>query len=295
MTQFLQLLFEGVSIGSSYALVALGFVVIYRASQVINFAQGAMLLLGAYLISWLGVDVGLPFFAAVLLSMVALAVLGSSFHFVALRRVSGQPTFVIVMITIGAAIALTAAVEAIWGSQQRLLGDPWGSSAFHIGGVTITWVKFWGIVVAAIAVAVYFWVDRFTRWGLAMRATAADEEATLSVGVPVKRIHALTWAMAGVLATLGGLFLAGFPNSPNPTLGLAAYIAFPAIVVGGLSSSVGAVLGGLLIGVVSEMTSGYAPSWLGTNFYEIAPYVVMILILLVRPYGLLGTKPVERV
>jgi branched-chain amino acid transport system permease protein len=150
-------------------------------------------------------------------------------------------------------------------------------------------------VVAAVALAVYFAFDRYTRWGLAMRATAADEEATLSVGVPVRRVHGLTWALAGSLATLGGLFLAGFPHSPGPTLGDAALRAFPAVVLGGLSSSVGAVVGGLLIGIVEVMTSGYAPSSLGTNFYAVAPYVVMIAILLVRPYGLLGTRPVERV
>jgi branched-chain amino acid transport system permease protein len=254
-----------------------------------------MLLLGAYLISWFAVDRGLPFALAVVLSMVVLAAFGAGFHRVALRPVAGQPTFVPVMITIGASIAVAALVEAIFGSDQRLLGDPWGSSSFHIGGVTITWVKFWGIVVTAIALAAYFAIDRWTRWGLAMRATAGDEEATLSVGVPVRRVHALTWALAGALATLGGLFLAAFPSAPQPGLANVALLAFPAVVLGGLSSSVGAVIGGLLIGVVEVMTSGYAPSSLGTNFYAVAPYIVMIAILLVRPYGLLGTAPAERV
>jgi branched-chain amino acid transport system permease protein len=294
MTEFLQLSFEGVSLGASYALVALGFVVIYRSSQVINFAQGAMLLLGAYLISWLAVDVGVPFVVAVLGAMAALAAFGASFHRVALARVVGQPTFVPVMITIGASIAVSAIVTAIFGSDQRLLGDPWSSSSFEVGGVTITWVKLWGIVVTAVALAAYFAFDRWTRWGLAMRATAGDEEATLSVGVPVRRVHALTWALAGALATLGGLFLAGFPNAPQPGLADVALLAFPAVVLGGLSSSVGAVVGGLLIGVVEVMTSGYAPSSLGTNFYAVAPYIVMIAILLVRPYGLLGSAPAER-
>jgi branched-chain amino acid transport system permease protein len=267
--EFLQLLVQGISLGATYALVALGFVVIYRASGVINFAQGAMLLLGAYLISWLAVDVGVPFGLAVLAAMAALSVFGAGFHRVALRRVVGQPTFVLVMITIGAGIAVTAGISAIFGDNQRLLGDPWSSSGFHVGSITITWVKLWGIVVAAAGLAVYFAFDRYTRWGLAMRATAADEEATLSAGVPVRRVHALTW-------------------------GDAALRAFPAVVLGGLSSSVGAVAGGVLIGVVEVMTSGYAPSWLGTNFYAVAPYVAMIAILLVRPYGLLGVRPAER-
>ena len=294
MSEFLQLLFDGVSLGSTYALVALGFVVIYRASGVINFAQGAMLLLGAYLISWMAVDVGLPFGMAVVAAMAGLGAFGAGFHRIALSRVVGQPTFVLVMITIGAGIAVSAAVEAIFGDNQRLLGDPWGSSSFHIGAITVTWVKLWGIVVAGAALAVYFAFDRYTRWGLATRATAADEEATLSAGVPVGRVHALTWALAGTMATLGGLFLAGFPSAPSHGLGDAALRAFPAVVLGGLSSPVGAVAGGLLIGVVEVMTSGYAPASLGTNFYAVAPYIAMIAILLVRPYGLLGSKPAER-
>jgi branched-chain amino acid transport system permease protein len=294
MTEFLQLVFEGVSLGATYALIALGFVVIYRASGVINFAQGSMLLLGAFLISWLAVDVGLPFGLAVLAAMGALSALGAGFHRIALRRVVGQPTFVLVMITIGASIAVSSAVEAIFGNNQRLLGDPWGSSSFHIGAITVTWVKFWGIVVAAAALAVYFSFDRYTRWGLAMRATAVDEEATLSAGVPVRRVHALSWALAGTMATLGGLFLAAFPSAPSHGLGDAALRAFPAVVLGGLSSPVGAVAGGMLIGIVEVMTSGYAPSSLGTNFYAVAPYIAMIAILLVRPYGLLGVKPAER-
>ena len=295
MTEFLQLLFQGVSLGATYALVALGFAVVYRSSGVINFAQGAMLLLGAYAISWLAVDLGLAFGLAVLAATVVLALGGAGLHALVLRRVVGQPTFVLVMITIGVGIVVTHGVEAVFGPDRRLLGDPWGSSAFEAGGVTINTVKVWGIAVTALALAAYFAFDRYTRWGLAMQATAADEEATLSVGVPVRRVHAATWAMAGALATLGGLFLAGFPGAPQPALGDAALRAFPAVVVGGLGSPVGAVVGGLLIGVVEVLTSGYAPESLGTNFYAVAPYVAMIAILLVRPYGLFGARPVERV
>ena len=120
------------------------------------------------------------------------------------------------------------------------------------------------------------------------------KEAALSVGVPVRRIHALAWAVAGAVATVGGLFLAGFPNSPNPSLGDAALIAFPAIVLGGLDSPVGAVVGGVVIGVVQVLTAGYAPGWLGNNVDSVAPYVVMILVLLVRPYGLFGARPAVR-
>ncbi len=294
MTEFLQLLFQGVSLGATYALVALGFVVIFRSSGVINFAQGAMLLAGAYTISWLATDVGVPFLPAVLMAVALLALAGAAFQHSVLRRVSGEPTFVLVMITIGAGIAVTALIEALFGADQRLLGDPWGSSSFGVGDVTINWVKLWGIGVTVAALAAYFAFDKYSRWGLAMQATAEDEEATLSLGVPVSRVHLVTWALAGALAVLGGLFLAGFPNSPQPTLGDAALRAFPAIVLGGLRSPTGAVVGGLVIGETEVMTSGYAPAALGDNFYAVAPYIAMILILLVRPYGLFGRAPAER-
>jgi branched-chain amino acid transport system permease protein len=294
MTEFAQLLFQGVSLGATYALIALGFVVVYRASGVINFAQGAMLLAGAYAISWLATDVGLAFLPAVLASVALLALAGAGFQMIVLRRVSGEPTFVLVMITIGAGIAVTSLIEALFGTDPRLLGDPWGSSSFAVGDVTINWVKLWGIVVTCAALGAYFAFDRWTRWGLAIQATAEDEEATLALGVSVRRVHLITWAMAGALATLGGLFLAGFPSSPQPPLGDAALRAFPAIVLGGLRSPTGAVVGGLLIGITEVMTSGYAPSALGDNFYAVAPYIAMILILLVRPYGLFGRAPAER-
>ena len=294
MTQFLQLLFQGVSLGATYALIALGFVVVYRASGVINFAQGAMLLAGAYTISWLATDVGVPFLPAVLAAVALLALAGAGFQIAVLRRVSGEPTFVLVMITIGAGIAVTSLMEALFGTAPRLLGDPWGSSSFQVGDVTINEVKVWGIVVTCAALALYFAFDRWTRWGLAVQATAEDEEATMSLGVPVRRVHLITWAMAGALAVLGGLFLAGFPNSPQPSVGDAALRAFPAIVLGGLRSPAGAVVGGVVIGITEVMTSGYAPSSLGDNFYAVAPYIAMILILLVRPYGLFGRAPAER-
>jgi branched-chain amino acid transport system permease protein len=295
VTQFLQLVFQGFALGCIYALVALGFTVIYRASKVINFAQGGMLLIGAYLVSVFATGTKLPFGLAVLFTVVLLAAGGVLFQTVVLRRVLGQPVFVVVMITIGASIAIDAAIPAIFGANPRLLGDPWGSSSVHLGGVTLNWVRIWAIVATVVLLGLFFALDRFSRYGLAMRAVAADDEAAAAVGVPIRRVYALSWAIAGVVAAVGGLFLAGFPSSPNPSLGDTALAAFPAIILGGLDSPIGAVVGGIVIGLVEVLTSGYAPSWLGANFSDIAPYVLMILVLLVRPYGLFGTPPVERI
>jgi branched-chain amino acid transport system permease protein len=295
MTQFLQLLFQGFSLGCIYALVALGFTVIYRASKVINFAQGSLLLVGAYLVSVFATGLKLPFVLAVVAAIVLLAAGGVVFQTVVLRRVLGQPVFTLVMITIGLSIAIDAAVPAIFGDNPRILGDPWGASAVHLGGVTLNWVRVWAIVCTVLILALFFAFDRFSRYGLAMRATASDEEAALAVGVPVSRVYAFTWAIAGGVAAVGGLFLAGFPSSPNPSLGDVALRAFPAIILGGLDSPLGAVVGGIVIGILEVLTSGYAPGWLGANFSDVAPYIVMILVLLVRPYGLFGARPVERV
>jgi branched-chain amino acid transport system permease protein len=295
MTQFLQLLFQGFSLGCIYALVALGFTVIYRASKVINFAQGSLLLVGAYLVSVLATGVNLPFALAVLAAILLLAAGGVLFQTAVLRRVLGQPVFTLVMITIGLSIVIDSAVPAIFGDSARILGDPWGASSVRLGGVTLNWVRVWAIVCTAVILVLFFAFDRFSRYGLAMRATAADEEAAMAVGVPVARVYAFTWAIAGAVAVVGGLFLAGFPSAPNPSLGDVALRAFPAVILGGLDSPPGAVLGGIAIGVVEVLTSGYAPGWLGANFADVAPYIVMILVLLVRPYGLFGARPVERV
>jgi branched-chain amino acid transport system permease protein len=295
MTQFFQLLFQGFSLGCIYALVALGFTVIYRASKVINFAQGSLLLVGAYLVSVLATGLNLSFVLAVLAAIVLLAAGGVLFQTAVLRRVLGQPVFTLVMITIGLSIVIDAAVPALFGDSPRVLGDPWGASAVHLGGVTLNWIRIWAVVCTGVILVLFFAFDRFSRYGLAMRATAADEEAALAVGVPVARVYAFTWAIAGGVAAVGGVFLAGFPSSPNPALGDVALRAFPAIILGGLDSPLGAVVGGIAIGIVEVLTSGYAPGWLGANFSDVAPYIVMILVLLVRPYGLFGTRPVERV
>ncbi|HTE60301.1 MAG TPA: branched-chain amino acid ABC transporter permease, partial [Solirubrobacteraceae bacterium] len=224
-----------------------------------------------------------------------LAAGGAAFQMTVLRRMLGQPVFVLVMVTIGLSIVIDAAIPAIFGGNARILGDPWGASAVDAGGVTLNWVRIWTVLSTALILALYFVFDRYSRYGLAMRATASDEEAALAVGVPVGRVYALTWAIAGGVAAVGGLFLSGFPSSVNPALGDAALRAFPAIILGGLASPPGAVVGGITIGIVQVMASGYAPGWLGTNFSDVAPYVVMILVLLCRPYGLFGTAPVERV
>jgi branched-chain amino acid transport system permease protein len=297
MTTFFQLFAAGVALGCIYALVALGFTVIYRASQVINFAQGALVLIGAYLISWFALDRHFSFAVSVVLALVITIAVGVVFQVLVLRRIVGQPIFTVVMITIGLNIVLQGGVPAVFGGTQRSLGDPWGASSIDIGSVGVTWVTVWTVVTTFVILGLFFVFNRYSRYGLAMRATAADEEAAMAVGVPTKRVYAIAWGLAGAVATVGGLFLAAFPRSLDPSIGAIALRAFPAIILGGLDSPLGAVVGGLVIGLVEELTAGYQPnyaSWLGHNFYIVAPYIVMILVLLIRPYGLFGSRPAER-
>jgi branched-chain amino acid transport system permease protein len=293
---FAQLLFAGIALGSVYALVALGFTVVFRATRVINFAQGEMLAFGAFFTSWLVLTGGLPFWLAFLIGALVTAAIGLLFQMFVLRFGLGRPDFTIVMLTLGLAAVLQSAIAPLFGSNPRSNGDPWGASAVHVAGLTLNWVQIWSIATALVVLGAFYWFNR-THFGLAMRAAASDEEAALAVGIPLRRVFAVAWGLAGLVACIGGVFVSGFPSTLDPSVSNVALLAFPAIILGGIDSTTGAVVGGFVIGAVQELTAGYQPqylSWLGHNFYLAAPYVVMIIVLLVRPYGLFGSRPAER-
>lgn len=297
MTTFVQLLFAGVSLGAIYALVALGFTVVYRSSRVINFAQGALLALGAFVTSWMVLTANLPFWAAFVVGALITGLVGLLFQLWVARFAIGRPEFTIVMLTLGLAAIIGAVLPTLFGNNPRGNGDVWGSSALHAGSFQFFWVQVWTIVAAIVVLLAYGAFTRFTKYGLAMRSAAMDPEAAIAVGIPLRRVYATAWFIAAAVACVGGVFLGGYPNSVNPTMSNIALIAFPAIILGGLDSPTGAIVGGFVIGIVQELTQGYQPqhaSFLGNDFYIIAPYVVMILVLLVRPYGLFGSRPAER-
>ena len=298
MNDFLQFLVAGVAVGTLYALVALGFVLIYKATGIINFAQGALALIGAYLTYNASVTWGLPFFVSVLFAVVACGVIGLLVERLLLSRMVGQPVFAVIMITIGLSIVIEQVVIMIWGGSRLPLDDPWQLSTFQLGSVTIAKSDAARIVVAAVFLAGFFLFFRFSVLGVAMRATASDQEAALAQGISVRRIIGVTWAVSAGIATVAGVLLASGGRGVDPTLGIIALTAFPAIILGGLDSPGGAVVGGIIMGIVEVMTAGYSdklPEFLGTNFQRVTPYVVLVLILLIRPYGLFGTKEVQRV
>jgi branched-chain amino acid transport system permease protein len=295
MTKFLQLTLAGSALGARYALVALGFVVIFRATRVINFAQGGLVVLGAYLTYNASVTWGLPFVLAMAFGIVATGLVGAAIEAFVLRRMVGQPTFAVIMITIGVLFAMTEIVTTIWGPQTLDLSDPWGLDQVAIGDVSLLHKDLWTLLLAAAALGGFFALFRFSRIGVAMRATAVDQEAALAQGISVRRVFAASWAISGVVAAIAGVTLAAGPARLDPNIRDIALAAFPAMILGGLDSPGGAVLGGLILGVSQNLTAGYQPEWLGAGFNQVMPYLLMILILLVRPYGMFGTREVRRV
>jgi branched-chain amino acid transport system permease protein len=296
--EFLTATVRGLSQGSLYALLGLGFVIIFKGTGVVSFAQPVLMTLGAYLVSALAVDSGVPFFAAALLAVAGTALIAMAIERTAMRPMVGEPVFSAAMVTVGVFIALQVIVADLIGSGQRSVGDPWGLERFDVGGVVIfhTDIVRW-VVVAAVVIGLTL-CFRYARWGLAMRATAFSQETVLAQGVPVGRMFSLSWGIGGGLAALAGVLVgmggAGFDQATT----LLALKALPAIILGGLDSVRGAVIGGLAIGLAEAYTKAYQPEyapWLGSNFDQVVPYLVMLLVLLVRPYGLYGTREVQRI
>jgi branched-chain amino acid transport system permease protein len=309
MTKFFNLLQDGLALGAVYALVALGFVVIYRATGVINFAQGGLVVFGAFLVyqaqftwDWFGGGSTWPgFIASALFAIVCVAAVGAAFEALVLRRMIGQPIFAIILITIGLFLLVEPITTTVWHNPPGGIETPFGLQRITISDVRILQVNIATVVLGALVLGGFFLLFQYTKAGVAMRATAVDQEAALAQGISVRRVFALSWAIAGAVAVVAGMMLAGGAGpAPGLSVSLAviALRAFPAIILGGLDSPGGAVVGGLTIGVAEVMAKGYIPDRfpaLGAEFGDIVPYLIMLIILLVRPFGLFGTREVRRV
>ncbi|WP_439660470.1 branched-chain amino acid ABC transporter permease [Lentzea sp. HUAS TT2] len=294
MDEFLQSLIRGLGTGSIYSLLALGFVIIYKSTQVISFAQPAFMLAGAVLVSYLSPAV--TFVGAVLVAAVVIAVLALGVERTVLRPMVGKPVFVVAIITIGVDVVVRVVTNAFIGLDVRQVGDPWGLNTVEFLGAEVQQRYLVMIATTAVVTAALFVFFRYSRIGLAMRAVAYDQEVALAQGISVGSVFALSWALAGGLAALAGVFVATGAGV-DQQLWIVALKALPAIIIGGLESLGGAVVGGVTVGVVESLFGTYqndfAP-WLGPNFGLVAPYALMLLVLLVRPYGLFGKREVER-
>ena len=296
MTQFLELLLSGISLGFVYALVALGFVMIFKATRVVNFAHGSLVLLGAYIIARTHGSLG--FVPAALLGVLVAAVGGAIVQIVLLRRLSRAHADTVTIATIGVDILIATDLARRIGTETLPIGDPWRDGVVSIGAFSVPEARVAAAAVALVILGAFIAAFKFSGWGVAMRAAAEDGEAASLMGIRLPRVAVAAWALAGALAAVGGLFLTTFPTpGVDRTLGLAALSAFPAAILGGLDSVAGAVVGGLVIGIVVSLTGGYQEelSFLGRGLSEVAPFVVMVIVLLVRPAGLFGTRELTRV
>lgn len=298
MREFLQAVVNGLGQGSIYALLALGYVMIYKATRVISFAQPALMVVGGLLTYHFTEEFGLPFFAGMALAILGGALVGAIVERLALRPMIGKPVFTLAIITIGVDIVLRIFSNNYIDVQPRIVRYPGGSDRFEVGGVSISHQTLGLIAITAVTVTALALFFQYSRTGLAMRATALDQETALAQGIRVGAIFALAWAIAGGLAAIAGTFVAAGTAGMEQNSWTIALKALPAIIIGGLDSIPGAVLGGLAVGLVESLTAIYQPDvapWLGNNFSLVAPYALMLVVLLVRPYGLFGTREVERV
>ena len=317
MAEFSQLLVSGLALGVIYGLVALGFVIIYRASQVFNFAHGEFLTLGAVLMVFAsspaldtdanpfalgshGVDGwGLPWGVALLLAMSVTGAVAMVVERFVLRPLVGRPVFVTIIVTLFIGAILRVAIILIFGNDTLPILTPWEPlGTVQVGSAMLDYSSIASLIAGLIAFGAFGYLLQKTRFGIQMRATSSDQEAALGVGIPVGKILAITWFLAGAMAALAGVFLGIRDYSVDLNLGYIALRAFPAVIVGGLDSVLGAIVAGLLLGTLEVMTAGYVNALLGPwgkNLHTVMPYLAMIVVLMVRPQGLFGSEKVERV
>ena len=306
MNIFLQATFEGLSLGAVYSLVAIGFVLIFRATDVLSFAQPAMVVVGAGIISYFSTQVGLPFLFAFFLGIILTGVLGLILERTFLRPMVGEPVFSVAVLTIGIDILLRVVLDNWIGINPKYMGDPFPSygnfGSFNVAGLTIKYLEVTALITALMLIFILSVFFKRSKYGVAMRATSLDQEAALAQGINVGRVFGLVWFIAGLLAAFAGFFITGGFNTLTNTSFISALRALPAVVIGGLDSITGAVIGSLIIGLTQayvayyqfDIESAYNIK-LGNGFSIVAPYVIMFVILIVKPHGLFGTEEVERV
>lgn len=296
MSYLLTQLVNGVSLGLVLGLIAVGFVVVFKSTGVLNFAHGSVLLLGAYLVARLHTAIG--FWGAVAVGVLGAAVVAALINTLLIRHVAEPDPGVLAILTIGVDILLVTELTREIGNDVLSNGAPWRAEVVSVGGVSLPESRAIAAGVAVVLFAVLGILAGRTDWGIGMRAAAADPDTASLMGIRLARTSATGWALAGALAAVAGIFLTSFPTpGVQPSVSLVAFAAIPAWVLGGFDSIPGAIVGGLIIGVAQALAVGYESSllFLGRGFGEVVPYAVMLLVLLLRPHGLFGQKEAIRV
>jgi branched-chain amino acid transport system permease protein len=288
------LLTNGVMIGLMYALIALGFVLIYKATDAINFAQGEFVMFAGFIAAGAAFFAHAPFWVAALLSIGGMVALGFALERVVLRPLIGQPIISVVMATIGLAAVLRGGAVLAFGAGTRNIAIPIPDAPIPLGSVTLPPVELLGALVSLIFLGGFTWFFLKSRTGIAMRAVADSQQVAMAMGINVRRYFAFAWAMAGVVSALGGIVWGGMLGVDNQ-LALVGLKVFPVVILGGLDSIIGAVVGGLIVGIVENLAAGYFDPLVGGGTKDFVPYLLMIIVLMVRPEGIFGRRRIERV
>ncbi|MCK6443001.1 branched-chain amino acid ABC transporter permease [Elstera cyanobacteriorum] len=290
-----QLLLNGLIVGTLYGVVGMCFVLIYKASQVVNFAQGEFLLIGAWICWFFLTKYQVPFFVGFLLTLAFMAAFGVLLQVVVLRPLIGEPIISVIMVTIGLSIVFQASMKWAFGVFAQPFPQVFDTQSFSIFGLQVKTAYGLSLAVSVLIMAGFAYFFKYTRYGLAMRATAYNQQAAQSLGISIKQVFAMAWAISAMVSTVAGVVV-GLVNGVSSALSAFGIKVFPAVILGGLDSVVGAVLGGLIVGLLENFAHYVDSQYLHWgNMYEVAPFYVLILILMIKPYGLFGTRDIERV
>jgi branched-chain amino acid transport system permease protein len=293
LNYLLQLFVSGLSVGSVYAVIGIGFVVIYKATKILNFAHGEILMIAAYFCLILIENFHIPFLLAFLLTLVFCAVIGLMIERFIFRPMIGEPVFAVVMITLGLSIILRPLTGMIFGFGNVMFPSPFPQKPIVFSNVVVSYAHLWTFIISCAVMAIFFLFFKYSKVGIAMRAAADRQMVAFLMGINVKKIFSLSWAIAAATAGIAGILLANVMVM-NLNLSFVAIKVFPAIILGGLDSIVGALIGGLIIGVFETLVGGYLDLYL-SGIKEISAYILLFIILIIRPYGLFGTEEIERV
>jgi branched-chain amino acid transport system permease protein len=288
------LLTNGVMIGLMYALIALGFVLIYKATDAINFAQGEFVMFAGFIAAGAAEFIHAPFWVAAALAIAGMVALGFALERVVLRPLIGRPVIAVVMATIGLAAVLRGGAVLAFGAGTRNIAMPIPDAPIPLGPVTLPPVEVVGAAVSLVFLAGFTWFFLKSRTGIAMRAVADSQQVAMAMGINVRRYFAFAWAMAGIVSALGGIVWGAMLGVDNQ-LALVGLKVFPVVILGGLDSILGAVVGGLIVGIVENLAAGYFDPLVGGGTKDFAPYLLMIIVLMVRPEGIFGRRRIERV
>ena len=290
-----QLVVNGLIVGLLYGVVGMCFVLVYKSTQIVNFAQGEILLIGAWVCWAFLVYLELPFVIGFVLTLVFMAGFGMLLQMIVLRPMIGEPTISVIMVTIGLSIFFQALIKWIFGVSAESYPRVFSQQTVEILGLQVETAYLMSTGFALIIMAAFYVFFKYSKQGLAMRATAFDQQVAQSLGISVKRVFAMSWAIAATVSATAGVVI-GMVNGVSHSLSAIGIKVFPAVILGGLDSIIGAIVGGLIIGVlenVAEFVDGQYLHW--GNLYDIAPFYVLLIILWFKPYGLFGTKDIERI